>query len=206
MGHRDWRVSLPTTLKAPLTPHSNLGIGFELSRMLIKRGCSVIIASRPGKPGDDKEKKVVHELTAGGLRPGQEVKYGATDAEKLESVKDLADRWLATGRPLDFLVGNHGIALPDLAMTDEGFERTYVVNFLSHAYLSLLLLPALAKADRPRIISTGSCFHYFGRQIDWSKINSLDAERWWVPRACDLSLLESGSQRAAFLMKYGRAK
>ncbi|KAJ4406323.1 hypothetical protein N0V82_010149 [Gnomoniopsis sp. IMI 355080] len=40
------------------------------------------------------------------------------------------------------------------------FELLHQVNFLSHTLLTLLLLPALAKADSPRITYTTSSMHY----------------------------------------------
>jgi NAD(P)-dependent dehydrogenase (short-subunit alcohol dehydrogenase family) len=36
------------------------------------------------------------------------------------------------------------------------------VNFLSHVFVTLALLPSLAAAEQPRILCTTSCYHYAG--------------------------------------------
>src|SRR5262249_55536801 len=70
---------------------------------------------------------------------------------------------------LDVLVNNAGIAEKVRGVTADGHERTWQTNFLSHFLLTLLLLPALKAAPRPRIVNVSSEGHRSGR-MDWSNL------------------------------------
>ncbi|KFM74196.1 Dehydrogenase/reductase SDR family member on chromosome X, partial [Stegodyphus mimosarum] len=50
--------------------------------------------------------------------------------------------------------------------TEDGFEKHFAVNYVSHCLLTILLLPLLAKSGTAnrysRIINSTSCIHYVG--------------------------------------------
>lgn len=80
----------------------------------------------------------------------------------LASVEALGTRYIQTGKSLDILINNAG--LPEQKKrtphTEDGFDLLQQVNFLSHTLLTLSLLPALAKAQAPRITYSTSSLHY----------------------------------------------
>jgi NAD(P)-dependent dehydrogenase (short-subunit alcohol dehydrogenase family) len=52
---------------------------------------------------------------------------------------------------------------PPLSRTADGFEMQFGVNHLGHFALTGLLLPALHRADQPRVVTTSSLMHNVGR-------------------------------------------
>lgn len=51
--------------------------------------------------------------------------------------------------------------------TEDGYEKHFAVNYLSHCLLTFLLLPILTnsgtKERKSRIINCTSCIHYVGK-------------------------------------------
>nr|ABK25865.1 unknown [Picea sitchensis]ACN40150.1 unknown [Picea sitchensis]ACN40542.1 unknown [Picea sitchensis] len=83
------------------------------------------------------------------------------DLASLESVRQFADNFKSSGRPLDVLVCNAAVYLPTAKVptfTAEGFELSVGTNHLGHFLLSRLLLEDLKKSDfkSKRVIIVGS--------------------------------------------------
>ncbi|KHG01730.1 Protochlorophyllide reductase, chloroplastic [Gossypium arboreum] len=83
------------------------------------------------------------------------------DLASLESVRQFADTFRRSGRPLDALVCNAAVYLPtakEPTYTAEGFELSVGTNHLGHFLLARLLLDDLKQSDYPykRLIIVGS--------------------------------------------------
>ncbi|XP_027062462.1 protochlorophyllide reductase-like [Coffea arabica] len=83
------------------------------------------------------------------------------DLASLESVRQFADAFRQSGRPLDVLVCNAAVYFPtakEPTYTAEGFELSVGTNHLGHFLLSRLLLDDLKQSDYPqkRLIIVGS--------------------------------------------------
>ncbi|KAB2035648.1 hypothetical protein ES319_D04G167300v1 [Gossypium barbadense] len=83
------------------------------------------------------------------------------DLASLESVRQFADTFRRSGRPLDTLVCNAAVYLPtakEPTYTAEGFELSVGTNHLGHFLLARLLLDDLKQSDYPykRLIIVGS--------------------------------------------------
>lgn len=84
----------------------------------------------------------------------------------------------ASGEPIDLLVNNAGVmAVPTRHTTADGFELQFGTNYLGHFALTGRLLPLLAAAPAPRVVSLSSGTHWFGR-ID---LDDLQSERSYSP-------------------------
>jgi NAD(P)-dependent dehydrogenase (short-subunit alcohol dehydrogenase family) len=57
---------------------------------------------------------------------------------------------------LDVLVNNAGIIAPERKETEDGYELTLIVNYLSHFLLTRLLLPLLRHSAPARIVNVAS--------------------------------------------------
>lgn len=68
------------------------------------------------------------------------------DLASLESIRQFARRFKASGLPLDALVNNAGVMFGDYTKTKEGFEMQLGVNHLGHFLLTNLLLDPLEKS------------------------------------------------------------
>ncbi|XP_006823712.1 polyprenol dehydrogenase-like [Saccoglossus kowalevskii] len=65
------------------------------------------------------------------------------DLTSLKSTMDFVRNYKSRGYNLNVLVCNAGIALPPKELTEDGFEKQFQVNYLSHFLLTLQLLPLL---------------------------------------------------------------
>jgi NAD(P)-dependent dehydrogenase (short-subunit alcohol dehydrogenase family) len=138
------------------------GIGFETALRLAARGDHVVAADRNVAGGEAVVRRVA-EL-------GGSAEFRELDLADLSQVREFAAREVALGRPLDVLVNNAGL-LPPLvrATTKDGFELKLGVAHLGHFALTGLLLPALARSDRTRVVSVSSLAHATGR-IDFDDL------------------------------------
>ena len=125
------------------------GIGAETARALASAGAEVTLAVRNTTAG--------HQTAAGiTATTGNAVRVGRLDLSDQASVAAFAADWAG---PLDLLIGNAGVILPDLQRTPEGWEMTFATNHLGHFALALCLHDALATAGHARIVSVSSAGH-----------------------------------------------
>ena len=128
------------TMKTALVTGSNKGIGFEISKKLLKEGYHVLVGARDETRG----RKAITELATYG--PVDLIKI---DTSHLESIKKAAERIHNEFKDINLLVNN--AATPGDLFTkrsvwdftrDELLE-TYTVDFLGPFDLSKELLPLL---------------------------------------------------------------
>lgn len=172
-------VTIPTVDlrgKSVLITGANSGIGREAALLFSAWGANVILACRPHPPAHEPHPEAVVEeclaaAAAAGHRDGL-IEWWECDMASLASVEAAGSRYRQTGKPLDILVNNAGMPqLDETILTRDGFEMLHQVNFLSHTLLTLLLLPALAKAAAPRIVYSVSCTHYLAT-FDHGRLDS----------------------------------
>jgi NAD(P)-dependent dehydrogenase (short-subunit alcohol dehydrogenase family) len=71
------------------------------------------------------------------------------------------------------LVNNAGVFLPARTVTIDGYETTFQVNYLSHFFLTQLLLDQIKKSDQGRIINLSSSVYAMGK----FDVGNLQSER-----------------------------
>jgi retinol dehydrogenase-12 len=137
------------------------GIGLETSRQLAASGARLILGVRDPRRGGEVARRIGQE--------GGQAEVLSLDLASFASVREAAARLATTHDRLDVLVNNAGIALPRRELSIDGHELTWQTNFLSHVLLTRLLLPALSRGSKPRIVSVSSEGHRWGR-IDWDNL------------------------------------
>lgn len=85
-----------------------------------------------------------------------EVQGFVADLADLHAVSQLAQQLKHALPSLDVLINNAGIFKSPLAMTPDGLDIRFVVNYLAPYLLTQELLPLLRKGSHPRIIQLGS--------------------------------------------------
>ncbi|OON78742.1 oxidoreductase [Streptomyces tsukubensis] len=127
------------------------GIGTHTALELARAGAAVLLTGR------DEEKL---EETADAIRAevgAAEVETLLLDLADLASVRRAADIVVGSGRALDLLVNNAAVmAVPRRRTTTDGFELTFGTNHLGHFALTGQLLPALLRADAPRVVTVSA--------------------------------------------------
>ncbi|KAN0116769.1 NAD(P)-binding protein [Hyaloscypha variabilis] len=157
----------------------NSGVGYEAALQFVKWGANIVLGCRPNPPSHemhpDEAVQLLKDAASAAGHQTAVIEWWEVDMTILKSVEAFGKRWLETGRALDILANNAGIAGASLdgkiVITADGLEIVHQVNFASHVLLTMTVLPSLAKAPRPRIICTTSCMQYFGI-FDLSNANS----------------------------------
>ncbi|HVZ18977.1 MAG TPA: oxidoreductase, partial [Terriglobales bacterium] len=144
----DWNAEAipPQDGKLAVITGASGGLGFEVAKVLVKKGAEVIIAAR----NTDKGKLAARTL-------GRSARFEPLDLADLESVRSFADRVIQQEKPIALLINNAGLAAPPKRLvTRDGFELQFGTNFLGHFALTALLLPMLQKRLNPRVVTVSS--------------------------------------------------
>ncbi|MGK3207532.1 oxidoreductase [Amycolatopsis sp. MEPSY49] len=135
------------TGRTALVTGANSGLGLRTAEVLASKGARVLLACRSAERGA-KALDIVKTAAA-----GAEPELIPLDLSELASVRAAAAtaREL-TGDTLDVLVNNAGVMATARGRTADGFELQFGTNYLGHAALTWLLMPAL----RGRVVTLSS--------------------------------------------------
>ncbi|MFE5032625.1 SDR family NAD(P)-dependent oxidoreductase [Streptomyces sp. NPDC056683] len=124
------------------------GIGLETTRALTRAGAHVVVPARRAETA----REALTGLDA--------VEVDELDLGDLESVRGFAERFLASGRTVDFMIDSAGIMACPETRVGPGWEAQFATNHLGHFALVNRLWPALA-AGGARVVSVSSRAHHF---------------------------------------------
>ena len=144
-----------------LVTGANSGIGRAMVEALAARGGRVVLGAR----SEERTRPVLEGIRA--RNPAADVEFLLVDVSSLASVRRAAESFLTSGRALDVLVNNAGVAGTE-ALSADGFDMTYATNHIGPFLLTDLLLPALRRAPQGRIVNVSSVGHLTVKRIDWS--------------------------------------
>ncbi|MDO6435870.1 SDR family NAD(P)-dependent oxidoreductase [Cyclobacterium sp. 1_MG-2023] len=150
--------------KICLITGANAGIGFETAKALSAKGFKVILVCRT------KEKALMAMEKIQADQAKADLDYAIADLSSQADIKTLAKNILSRYPILDVLINNAGSWYSDMQLTADGIERQWAINHLAPFLLSHLLLPLLAKANDPRIITVSSDSHFHGK-IHFEDVN-----------------------------------
>ncbi|MEV7289326.1 SDR family NAD(P)-dependent oxidoreductase [Streptomyces sp. NPDC093252] len=142
------------------------GLGLETTRSLARAGARVVVPAR--RP------EAAREALAG--LDGVEV--DSLDLGDLESVRGFADRFLASGRTIDLMIGNAGIMACPETRVGPGWEAQFATNHLGHFALVNRLWPAIAPGGA-RVVSVSSAGHH-NSPVRWDDIDFRDGYDKWL--------------------------
>ncbi|QHY96053.1 Rhamnolipids biosynthesis 3-oxoacyl-[acyl-carrier-protein] reductase [Streptomyces sp. S4.7] len=137
------------------------GIGVETARALAGAGAEVTLAVRDVLAGERTARDI--SATTGNER----VLVAPVDLADLGSVAAFTDAWEG---PLDILINNAGVMYTPELRTPEGWELQFATNHLGHFALATGLHPALAAADRARVVALSSVGH-LRQAVDFDDID-----------------------------------
>lgn len=166
--HKAWGVEDLGDLKGKtiIVTGGNSGLGFYTALALGEVGGEVIIACRDRAKGQEALEKLQK------FAPKGVFTLEMLDLSNQESIADFANRFLALNKPLDILVNNAGVMAPPKRESNaKGFELQFTTNHLGHFALTGLLLPALKKSEKPRVVVVSSLVA-FGAKINFDDLQS----------------------------------
>jgi NAD(P)-dependent dehydrogenase (short-subunit alcohol dehydrogenase family) len=126
------------------------GLGKHVASALARRGATVLLHGR----SPERLEATLEELRD--QTSTEKVGSYLADLSSLAPVCDLADRVLSEYDRLDVLVNNAGIIVQERKESEDGYELTFAVNYLSHFLLTSLLLPLLKDSAPARVVNVAS--------------------------------------------------
>ncbi len=143
--------------RVALVTGANGGLGRWCSLGLARRGSVVVLGCRSLQRGQEAI-DWIHQRV-----PGAELELLQIDLARLSSVRAAADELMERHPTLDTLVNNAGVMMLPRAMTEDGFEQQFGINYLAHYALTAHLFPVLMASDSPRVVSVASLVANQGR-------------------------------------------
>jgi retinol dehydrogenase 12 len=133
------------------------GIGKVTATVLARKGYAVVLAAR----NEAKAATVAREIVAS--TGNRDVDYLTADLRSLAQLHRLTETFTLRYPRLDVLINNAGIVMPQRVLTEDGYETTFQVNYLSQFYLTHLLLNELTKSPQGRVINLSSSVYRAGK-------------------------------------------
>jgi NAD(P)-dependent dehydrogenase (short-subunit alcohol dehydrogenase family) len=156
-----------------LVTGANSGLGLQSAEVLAGKGARVLLGCRSAERGE----QALHKVSAVAAGPAPELVR--LDLSELSSVREAAAtvREL-TGDALDVLINNAGLMAPPKILTKDGFESQFGTNYLGHAALTWLLMPALRGGSDARVVTlssvaaTGAKIHFEDPNFEHRRYNA----------------------------------
>jgi NAD(P)-dependent dehydrogenase (short-subunit alcohol dehydrogenase family) len=126
------------------------GLGRSVAQELAAKGATMLLHGR----SPERLEATLEELQ--GQTGGEKASSYLADLSSLAAVRDLAEGILSEHDRLDVLVNNAGVISPERRESEDGYELTFAVNYLSHFLLTRLLLPLLKDSAPARIVNVAS--------------------------------------------------
>jgi len=126
------------------------GLGKRVAQELAAQGATVLLHGR----SSERLEATLEEVQS---QKGSE-KAGSylADLSSLADVRKLAEQIISVEERLNVLVNNAGIIARERKESEDGYELTFTVNYLSHFLLTSLLLPLLTDSAPARIVNVAS--------------------------------------------------
>ena len=158
------------------------GIGKQAAIDLAKMDYHVIVHGRA-------EESVNQTIKDIGEETGKDdLKGFSGDFESLSQVRELAQKINQSYDHLDILVNNAGIFQTEKQTTEDGFEKTFQVNYLSHYLFTRLLKSLLLKSDNARVVNVSSMVH--ATAIDFENLqgeqNFVGSKAYGISKLCNV--------------------
>jgi NAD(P)-dependent dehydrogenase (short-subunit alcohol dehydrogenase family) len=135
------------------------GIGRATALALARLGATLVLVCRDRGRGEDTIAEIQRQTG------NRDVTLMLADLSLQQSIRQLAQDFLATDRPLHVLVNNAGVVNLQRKLTGDGIEEVFAVNHLAYFLLTHLLLDRLTArppASAPaRIVNVASDAHKF---------------------------------------------
>tara|TARA_B100001093_G_scaffold100978_3_gene93090 strand:+ start:2412 stop:3383 length:972 start_codon:yes stop_codon:yes gene_type:complete len=155
------------TGKIALVTGGYSGIGLETTKALVEVGAEVIIPAR--------RVSIAKKELSGIIEDKNIIEVNLADHS---SVIKVVEQLLDSNLTLDILINNAGIMACPQMPTKEGWDLQFAVNHIGHFILTKGLMPAMQKADEPRLVTLSSTGHKLSG-IQWDDVNFENSYDKW---------------------------
>lgn len=144
------------------------GIGYLTARKYASMGSDLLCINR----NKDKSEALMNEVVS---EFGVNCYYITADLSRLDDIHMVGKELASLDKEIDVLIHNAGIYLTKKETTEDGFEKVFVVHYLSSFIINYYLIDKLKLQHKARIILVSSEAHRFeawGLRLDdlmWKK-------------------------------------
>lgn len=144
------------------------GIGYFTARKYASRGANLLCINRNQQKSEHLCREIENEF-------GVKCDYRMADLSNLKDIFLVSKALAQLESPIDIIIHNAGVYLTKRELTTDGFEKVFVVHYLSSFIMNYLVMDKLKAQGKGRIIMVGSEGHRFavwGLRIDdlnWEK-------------------------------------
>ena len=151
-------------MKTALIAGGTSGIGRSIAGALLEKNYELILIGRNAEKGAE----VKAALDAD--HPGH-TQFVQLDLSEIKAVRGFAEQFAETHKKLDLLANVAGVMVAQRQITDEGFERTFAVGYLSAFVLSTQLAALLENAPNGRIANVAGVESFvFKAKLDFDDL------------------------------------
>jgi NAD(P)-dependent dehydrogenase (short-subunit alcohol dehydrogenase family) len=126
------------------------GIGKATATGLARLGCRLVLACENAALGETAREDIVENTG------NSNAEVGVVDLSSQKSIRLFVEEFKRTHSCLHVLVNNAGIFSSRRALTVDGFESMFAINYLGHFLLTNLLLDLMKASAPSRIINVSS--------------------------------------------------
>jgi len=144
---------------------ANSGIGKATAIGLAKMNATIIMMCRNKERGEEAQKEII-ELTG-----NKKVDLLLCDLSSQESISKFVSEFKSKYQKLHILINNAGVMLSKRAISVDGLEMNFAVNYIAPFLLTNLLLDVLKKSAPSRIINVSSAAHRMAK-MDFDDLQS----------------------------------
>ena len=144
------------------------GIGYVTARKFASKGANLLCVNRNPEKSETLRLEIENRF-------GVKCDYMIADLSNLNDIFRVSRELVQLEIPIDVLIHNAGVYLTKRELTPDGFEKVFVVHYLSSFIMNYLLMDKLKCQEKARIIMVGSEGHRFaawGLKLDdlnWEK-------------------------------------
>jgi dehydrogenase/reductase SDR family protein X len=177
------------------------GIGAQVVKTLLRKDCHVIVGS--SKESQQEIDETIEKLMKDIPEGKGKLEIWRLDLLSMSSVMQFTQKFKNSKLGLNYLIGNAGIGLTNFKLSEDGFESTFAINYLSHCLLIYNLLPIMVESGRQpnssesRIVLTASGIHNAANLT----FNGLNLEKLYSPH---LAYAQSKLSMIMFTYKLSR--
>jgi retinol dehydrogenase 13 len=144
------------------------GIGYATARRYAAAGANLLCINRNPEKSENLRIEIERDF-------GVSCNYKIADLSNLTDIFRISHELAQLESPVDVLIHNAGVYLTKREVTPDGFEKVFVVHYLSSFIMNYILMDKLKAQKKARIIMVGSEGHRFaawGLRLDdmnWDK-------------------------------------
>ncbi len=142
--------------KIAIVTGANIGLGYETTLALAKKGCTIVMACRNKRKAEDAKYDLLNKI------PNADLDVILLDLCEPNSINQFSQQFISKYDQLDLLINNAGIMMPPYRKTSAGFESQMAANYFGHFLLTGLLFDTLVLTPNARIVSLSSLAHNWG--------------------------------------------